>query len=66
MNIIKPGEIPKETIRFSCSYCGCIFEADKGEYETGPQYDPGYTCRCPTCGRGCSAPQRGIDYFMER
>ena len=64
MKIIKPGEIPKETIRFSCGYCGCIFEADKGEYEKGPTYDPDYTCRCPTCGRGCSAPCKEDNYFM--
>ena len=66
MNVIKPGVIPKETIRFSCSYCGCIFEADKGEYETGPQYDPGYSCLCPTCGHVCNAPWKEDDYFMGR
>ena len=66
MNIIKPGEMPKETISFSCSYCGCIFEADKSEYETGPQYDPGYSCRCPTCGRGCREPVLTGDYWKDR
>ena len=58
MNIIKPGEIPKEKIRFWCSYCGCIFEADIGEYETEAQFDPVYSCRCPTCERMCVASDK--------
>ena len=32
IKIIKPGKIPDTTKRFECSRCGCIFEADKGDY----------------------------------
>lgn len=56
MKIIKQGKTEKElkailnkTKRFECKTCGCIFEADKGEYveeEHGTTY-----CVCPNCSR---------------
>lgn len=55
MKIIKPGNINllRETKLFRCKKCGCVFEADKGEYEylSSPQYnDVYYLYPCPTCG----------------
>ena len=54
MKIIKEGDIKllKRVKRFECPDCGCIFEADKGEYQCGSQYNQEYySCKCPTCGR---------------
>ena len=57
MNIIKQGKskeelkaILNETKRFECKTCGCIFEADKGEY-THRTYlnEMVYYCKCPNC-----------------
>lgn len=59
MKIIKEGKakeelekILKNTKRFECKTCGCIFEANDGEYE--PKmigYDCIYYCECPNCER---------------
>lgn len=55
MEIIKLGRNPKPISairRFKCTYCGCVFEADKNEYECGSQYsDFYYSCKCPCCGQ---------------
>jgi len=51
--IILPGkkEVLKATKRFECPKCGCVFDADKDDYETGTQYnDVYYSCECPMCG----------------
>ena len=40
----------KQTRRFECRTCGCVFEADKDEYEIETEYI--YTtcyCACPNC-----------------
>ncbi len=37
------------TRQFGCTSCGCVFEADSGEYSF-LQRD-GYVCICPCCGR---------------
>lgn len=50
MKIIKAGKIPekiKQIKRFECLQCGCIFEADEGEYICGEYY--GYPVQCPYC-----------------
>lgn len=57
MKIIKQGKskekleaILKATKRFECTTCGCIFEADKGEYTHTTQYnETHYYCKCPNC-----------------
>lgn len=55
MEIIVRGEIPKEKeIRFSCKYCGTIFQAKRGEYQSVPQMAQvidgiQYECKCPVC-----------------
>ena len=57
MKIIKQGKtkeeldaILKETKRFECKTCGCIFEADKGEYKREEDFIHGtYFCDCPNC-----------------
>lgn len=59
MNIIKQGKTKEElkailnaTKRFECKTCGCIFEADKGEYETEEvQIYSYHYCECPNCGQ---------------
>ena len=32
MKIIKHGAVPEISHRFTCSYCGCIFELTEDEY----------------------------------
>ena len=59
IKIIKPGKIPDTTKRFECSRCGCIFEADKGDYAdrdiwTHPEYFAG----CPSYGTLCYVSDR--------
>lgn len=57
MKIIKEGSMPNTTKRFKCSICGCIFEANKGEYRASSWWEvnlsisplPAYKCACPTC-----------------
>lgn len=52
MIIIKKGDIQKmkKIVRFECRNCGCIFEAEKGEYKIDSQYnDEYYSCECPFC-----------------
>ena len=59
MNIIKQGKTKEElkailnvTKRFECKTCGCVFEADKGEYETEEaRIYSYYYCKCPNCGQ---------------
>lgn len=42
----------KATKRFLCTYCRCIFRADKGDYITHmKRFDRFYECICPNCGR---------------
>ena len=54
MKIIKDGDLSRlrKTIRFKCHKCGCIFEADMGEYVVRMDQRNGeyYSCGCPTCG----------------
>jgi rubredoxin len=59
MKIIKEGKtkeelekILKNTKRFECKTCGCIFEANDGEYkwDTDWVYTTRY-CKCPNCGQ---------------
>jgi hypothetical protein len=53
VKIIKQGEKAVGTVRFECRSCGCIFEADEGEYEC---YDvPIVFAKCPCCGKDVSA-----------
>lgn len=57
MKIIKQGKTEEElkaivnkTKRFECKTCGCIFEADEGEYEFEEDYIySAYYCKCPNC-----------------
>lgn len=58
MNIIKQGKTKEElkailnrTKRFKCKTCGCVFEADEGEYEFEEDYIYStFYCKCPNCG----------------
>ena len=57
MKIIKQGlskekleKKLKQTKRFECKTCGCIFEADEGEYEYEDDYIySAHYCKCPNC-----------------
>jgi hypothetical protein len=59
MKIIKQGKtkeelkiILKKTKCFECKTCGCVFEADDGEYETVEVQIYSYCfCKCPNCGQ---------------
>ncbi|MCM1166432.1 MAG: hypothetical protein NC299_13380 [Lachnospiraceae bacterium] len=54
MKIIKDGvpERLKKVKRFECGACGCVFEAEKGEYECDTQYNETFfSCKCPCCGK---------------
>ena len=56
MKIIKDGKIPSRIKKFKCDNCGCIFEAELGEYISSSQMEvmhddlPGWKCKCPCCG----------------
>lgn len=57
MFIIKDGnkelaeKKKKQTKQFECRICGCIFEADKGEYKCEEaQFSLWYSAKCPCCG----------------
>lgn len=52
IKIIKPGNIRKlkNTRQFTCPLCGCVFNADRGDYEELIQYQTlEYKAVCPTC-----------------
>lgn len=53
IKIIKPGKLknPKDTRRFLCLNCGCVFDADRGDYEAndGQYSETVYWASCPTC-----------------
>ena len=57
MKIIKKGlskeqveKKLKQTKRFSCGFCECVFEADKNEYKSEEvQFNMYYYCICPNC-----------------
>lgn len=56
MKIIKPGKPPSSARVIKCSNCGCVFEAEKGEYKPSSQMEvihdglDNYKCDCPCCG----------------
>ena len=56
MKIVKPGKLP-DSIAFTCSVCGCEYEADSKDYMLSDIMLIGnkivnriYTCNCPCCG----------------
>ena len=57
MFIIKDGDKElaekkrKQTKLFECKICGCVFEADKGEYKgEEARFSLWYSAKCPCCG----------------
>lgn len=54
MEIINKGSLDKANgvKTFVCKKCGCVFKADKSEYEEYYQYQAydGCGCKCPCCG----------------
>lgn len=63
MRIVQEGNPVNKTRRFGCSRCGCIFDADKGEYEITyyPYLEPMFTCKCPNCDSTCDRSKRVPD-----
>ena len=61
MKIIKHGAVPEISHRFTCSYCGCIFELTEDEYclhrfvnidfSTMRIVNADFFYPCPDCGR---------------
>ena len=55
MEIIKKGDIGQviESKMFECKRCGCVFKAERSEYESKMdcRNDMYYLCDCPTCGK---------------
>lgn len=52
MKIIKEGnpDVIRRRIRFTCKRCGCIFDADFGEYYIDSwRNEEHYRCECPCC-----------------
>lgn len=53
MKIIQDGNLERITkpMRFKCNECGCVFEAEKGEYkyELSGKNEDMYKCECPYC-----------------
>lgn len=64
MKIIVQGKKPDLSKDFVCSYCGCVFVAEKGEYSTVQTgyNETGYECNCPCCGTSCYRIERD-DYY---
>lgn len=66
MKIIEHGKKQKPPVkatkRFKCIQCGCVFEADDGEYKYTPEsmvmfweghiLQTKYCCLCPECSGG--------------
>lgn len=57
MKIIQPGNKPSSVVRFNCTWCGCVFEAEK-DLEAVRVFDQRdgdfWQCACPTCERSCT------------
>lgn len=54
MEILQNGKKVTKKKRFSCEACGCVFEAERGEYTEADymewNHDIIAKCRCPYCG----------------
>jgi rubredoxin len=48
----RPETVLNPIKRFKCVFCGCVFEAEKSEYQSGTQYNEIYFYyKCPECGK---------------
>ena len=52
IKILKDGVKPTKTKRLKCPECGCVFEADEGEYRLHAEeyYGTEIRAKCPFCG----------------
>ena len=52
MKIITPG-YDNTVVRFECTWCKCVFEAERKEYdyEVDIRNEAYYTAECPCCGK---------------
>ena len=58
MKILKKGNLTKikQSFQFTCKKCGCVFIADKGEYQHFLQPQGEWVeCRCPYCNNSVQA-----------
>lgn len=56
MTIIKHGDPPDTTTRFTCGVCGCVFEAEKTEYDIAEVCRVRFrVAECPDCGENVAA-----------
>ena len=53
MKIIEQGKKIDLSIRFICDVCGCVFEAERNEYEYNQREDE-FISTCPNCHCGTS------------
>lgn len=54
MKIIQPGDLRRldKTLRFTCTMCGCVWDANANEYRIECNRNESMTvCECPTCGK---------------
>lgn len=70
MKIIKEGLSCEEIERkrkgikhFKCDFCGCVFEAEQGEYKCNQYYNSelSYTCSCPKCDTFACEDRGSVD-----
>lgn len=57
IKIITHGDLSRlqKVKRFTCDYCGCVWEASATRYrDVSTQWDgTSFECCCPTCGKYC-------------
>ena len=69
MKIIKEGDLRRldTTRRFSCSACGCIWEANASEYrKKWDRNDTLIACECPTCKKVSYASAKPGNYWEDQ
>lgn len=70
MEILKPGnkdlaeEKRRATRKFSCDLCGCVWTADREEYEVRASEfnETSAYCKCPCCGEECWTYNDGMKF----
>lgn len=65
MKIIEQGKKIDLSIRFICDMCGCVFEADRNEYEYNQREDEFFST-CPNCHCGTSHTSGNLDNALTR
>ena len=67
MRIIKKGIKPDWEVRFECSVCGTVFEANDSEFGVERfSTDEHFYCGCPICGITVYAPKGALRGILPR